>query len=350
MKIFLSAFLNNNFGDDLMIRLLCRSFPEHIFELENPAKDLLPQFSDIENLRLSPYSTKQMSRVNPCPYDLFLKIGGSIFIIMRRGSLKRRFFEWKSVERIRKNGCRIATIGCNTGPFYLKAAEWVASGELRQNDLVTVRDKKSLSFLQKHAKKVHCEYYPDMLLSLGIKPFTGQRRGMCVSTFGMKGKETPGYFEKMAEAIQLFYDKTGEKTTLLCFENDEETDIHAAKRIKEIAGDCIDKTIIHKGDGSDIIEAVSRSRLIISARFHSAIIAVRCNTPLVPVVYSDKTENALSDYGYRGARYRMDRIEETPAHRLIAAEGFYPEECFEQAKGHLEALGRLIDSMENGTA
>lgn len=349
MRIFLIAYQNNNFGDDLMIRHLCESFPEHQFEISSKGEYYYKNFTDIKNLSISPYTFKQLSKVKPCPYDMVIKIGGSMFILMRRGSIKVRIFESGYLRKIRKNGCKFVTIGCNLGPFCNFFAKWVAIDELKQNSLITVRDKASFDFLNKYTKSVNRKFYPDILLSLDIKPQDIERSGMCVSVYGDKRMDLDAYCKKTAEAVCLYCDKTGECVKLLCFEDDKYSDIASANKIKELCGERNVSVIIHEKDGSEIIKTIAESRFIIASRFHSMIISMLCATPIVPVIYSDKSENMLSDMGYTGARFYLDKIETVQAHELLKPQEFYPKEFIEKSSGHITSLRQYIDGIAGVT-
>ncbi|WP_353963343.1 polysaccharide pyruvyl transferase family protein [Tepidibacillus marianensis] len=75
--------------------------------------------------------------------DVYLSIGGSIFQILTRKHQILRMIKILKLIKLKNKGIKIATLGSNLGPFSSKVGTKLTEWELRQNDLVTVRDKYS---------------------------------------------------------------------------------------------------------------------------------------------------------------------------------------------------------------
>lgn len=310
MNIYLSAYVNRNFGDDLMIRQLCNAFPSHNFLLFAPKyREMFDTISDIPNLKLSDISLEQFSKCCKSD-DVFVKIGGSMFIIKSRRTLINRTKELLYLKRIKKCGCKLAVIGCNVGPFASPIHRQVAVNELALYDLVTVRDKASYDFVKAHTKCPDLRLYPDILFGLKdslLNNSNSNDNSLCISAFKDGGDGE--YNGKMAALADGYIKATGGRVKLLIFEATEKSDYISAGKIYALAEnkDKID-IVIHR-TGKEIMKAICACNCVVCTRFHSIVMAITAGKKFVPIVYSNKSQNLLEDLNYNGVIYNFDNMD-----------------------------------------
>lgn len=319
MNIYLYAYANRNFGDDIMIRRLCSTFPSHNFLLfASKHREVLDSLSDIPNLKPSPITLKQFSKCCRSD-DVFLKIGGSMFIIKSRQTFINRTKELFYLKRIKKCGCKLASIGCNVGPFASPIHRQVAVSELALYDLITVRDKASYDFIKARTKCHHLELHPDILFALkDILPDNDQNdNSLCISVFKSGGNGC--YNQKMAALADRYIEKNNGRVKLLVFESTENSDIISAGKIYSLATHKDKIDIITHRTGKEIINAVSSCGCMICTRFHSIVMAITAEKPFVPIVYSNKSQNLLEDLQYDGAIYSFDDMDSLDIDKALDA-------------------------------
>lgn len=310
MNIYLYAYANRNFGDDVMIKHLCSTFPSHNFLLFPPKhREMFDTISDIPNLKLSPISLEQFSKCCKSD-DVFVKIGGSMFIIKSRRTLINRTKELFYLKRAKKRGCRLGVIGCNVGPFASPIHRQVAVNELSLYDLITVRDKASYDFIKARTKCPDLQLHPDILFGLKntLSDNTHQSdNSLCISVYKDGGDGC--YNQKMAALADSYIEKTGDRVKLLIFEATEKSDVISAGKIYSLAKHKDKIDIITHRTGKEIINAVCACRCIVCTRFHSIVMAILAEKSLVPIVYSNKSQNLLKDLNYDGVIYSFDDMD-----------------------------------------
>ena len=57
---------------------------------------------------------------------------------------------------------------------------------------------------------------------------------------------------------------------------------------------------MYEGNIDKILQQLSNSELIVASRFHANVLAIKMQTKLVPLVYSEKTTNVLNDLHFNG--------------------------------------------------
>lgn len=309
MNIYLSAYVNRNFGDDVMIRQLCNAFPSHNFLLFAPKyREMFDTIADIPNLKLSDISLEQFSKCCKSD-DAFIKIGGSMFIIKSRRTLINRTKELHYLKRIKKRGCKLAVIGCNVGPFASSIHRQVAVNELALYDLITVRDKASYDFIRERTKCPDLRLYPDILFGLkdSLPNNNSNDNSLCISAFKDGGDGE--YNSKMAALADHYIEATGGRVKLLIFEATEKSDYISAGKIYSLAENKNKIDIIIHRTGKEITEAICACNCIVCTRFHSIVMAITAEKQFVPIVYSNKSQNLLNDLNYNGLIYSFDNMD-----------------------------------------
>ncbi len=313
MNIMISAYLDNNIGDDLMLKLLAGRFPQHQFFLYTDKSVLANTFRDQDNIiiRRSRDLESDMGKA-----DAYLSIGGSIFQVVNRRQKIWRLKRIRRLARFKRRKIKIATLGSNFGPY---ADQWgirLTRWELRKNDLVTVRDREALALLE--GSKGIKQYFmaDDIVYNLPADLLRNpkERTGLGISCYRSirPGENNYQNYQALAGLADRYVQKTGKRVFLFSFDSEGENDLAAAHHILNLSRekDMIE-IIPYLGDDTYFLDRFSACERLIAIRFHSAILADICQIPFLPVAYSNKMINLMEDRGFRGLSLKLEEL--TPA-------------------------------------
>lgn len=346
LRIYTVAYLDRNLGDDLMIRLMAESMPQHDFYLFNDKRSNMIPFMNLKNIHSTDIQFNKHFDINK--FDGVVVIGGSIFMVTRRAyaidSLRRKI---PLFRKILAAGKYLATVGCNLGPFRDAWCERVACRELGMSRLVTVRDSKSLEMMRSHGYQV--KLFPDMLFSLDIPyvPPAHKEKLLGISAYRstMQGEKCMDYYESMAETADCFVEKTGGGIRLFAFDCEGENDICAAytiRRLMKHKRNC--EIVVYDGEADEFIEKFDGCSSMIATRFHSMVLAQLSGIPVLPMVYSNKMTDTLDDLHYSGVRLEYGKpvpnVDEI-AQMLIEPENLLCLSRDEMLKLQAEASGHM---------
>ena len=308
---------------------------EHNFFVNQKKEELLIPFAGEKNLQRLKDDTK---------IDIVLTVIGSGF--MAKGKVDILYLLWEYLCGIGKTS-RIpkATIGCNIGPYCNSFAKQLIKHKLKRNELITVREKESFDFLKKNCKNIKSYCYPDIVFSLPDKWIPDIKSEGCLgmSAYRRLNENNNIHYKKMAEICDHYIKTTGKKVLLFAFDVENENDIISAFTIRD---KCKFKesieVILHTDNGENIIKNLKRCDKVISVRFHMAVMAIRLGIPLVPIIYSKKTDNMLDDLGYDQSRFYLDNFKvDEVINALNGATVFSPDKrIFQNSKKHLSTFER----------
>ncbi|OMD37949.1 polysaccharide pyruvyl transferase family protein [Paenibacillus odorifer] len=312
MNILVSAYLDNNIGDDLMIILLSKKFPEHNFYLTSSNSTVKRTFESFDNIIFHELdlSDKYLKK-----FSVFLSIGGSLFNDMNGilGGI-RRIRRIRVLRLMKKKNIKIATIGCNLGPYKNSIGPLLTKIELKQNSLTTVRDKESFHLIQKFKKVKNYHLAPDIVYNLSNLyelPYGNQQNILGISAYRSTTNHEYNYsnYIFLASVSDKFIEQTGGIVRLFAFDTENENDLSSAYHIKEnsLYPDKI-QIIPYIGNYIDFIQLMSECSRFISIRFHSAILCEMLKIPFLPIVYSNKMDNYLDDLHFSGIRISINNI------------------------------------------
>lgn len=355
MRIYTVAYLDRNLGDDLMIRLMAKSMPQHDFYLYIDKRSNMIPFMNLKNVHSTDIPFDKS--FDPKKFDGVVVIGGSIFMLIRRlYAIERIRDKFPVFRKILKAGLPLATVGCNLGPFRDAWCERVACRELGMSGLATVRDSKSFETMKKYGYNV--KLFPDMLFSLDIPYVPPKHRekilGISAYRSTMLGGECTDYYESMAETADCFVDKTGGGIRLFAFDCEGENDICAAYTIRRLMKNkrsC--EIIVYDGDTEEFIEKFDGCSSMIATRFHSMVLAQLSGIPVLPMVYSNKMTDTLDDLNYSGVRLEygkpipnVDEITQLllEHEKLLRLNREQLQKLSHEAAGHMDALREYLDS------
>ncbi|MBQ6570233.1 MAG: polysaccharide pyruvyl transferase family protein [Clostridia bacterium] len=321
MKIYTNAYLDRNIGDDLMLRLAAQAMPQHCFYVGCADPALLFPFADLKNVIGG--APLLNGKINTNDYDALLTIGGSMYILGSRNSVKYRYKTfYKGNAKFKRAGKKIAVCGCNLGLANSRLANLLINLELKKAGSVTLRDSLSLDIA--NGAGINASFYPDMLFSLDIPP-AKTRDGLGISVYRniRERGQNFDYCKAVAIAADSYINTTGKPVTLFAFDCETENDLCSVHTVANLMENDV-KIVAYTGDYKPVLAAIAGCERFIGTRFHSTIFALSSKTPVLPVIYSKKTVSMLRDIGFDGKSFTVRDICENP-------ERFADEVCGQNA-------------------
>ena len=310
--------MDRNFGDDLMLVELLRGFPKNRFYI-NCDKSMHAFYHDIfkefQNFVLTDIPLKKVHKFGFGFFQFIVLIGGSTLQGSRNKGCYYRFLNVVSISLARIFKTKYCIVGCNTGPFINKFTEFFVKLELRCASFITTRDDASFNLISIANKKAKKYKIPDMLFDLGEKYNTKKSSdinhlGICAFNSPKDSLASDKKNSFFAEVIDEYINITGGKVSLFAFDIGKQNDMVIAKKIYDLVNNKSNVNIVsHSTNYYDIVNGIAECSKVVAVRFHSAIIALSLNIPVIPVIYSNKMSNLLDDLGYNSQYIYLDKIE-----------------------------------------
>lgn len=324
MNILLDLYLEKNLGDDLFLQTILERYPndnwyimtqEDYTKMENIYSNLtvitLPKGINfvMHKTKLTHAFTKHITR--KYAIAALATVGGSIFI---------EYDGWEKLYELRKKNWEyfigqnkpVFVIGANFGPYH--SAEFLQSYKSLFEKVTDIcfRDQYSASIFNE-LRNIRCE--TDVVISYNTEPYNKipikKTIGISVMDLSSRPKLKhlqEKYLEKMVSLTQLLL-KDGYEVYLMSFchsEGDEKT----SADIMEIIGENKKlNSLNYTGEVTDFLKTFSTFQAIIACRFHSAILSYIFSKPIVPIIYSKKTSDFITDWALTSDWIEMKEIE-----------------------------------------
>ena len=299
-KAFLMYYMELNYGDDLFVNLLCNRYPNTQFYTEYK-KGKVDGIKDIPNLILLKKNTfkgflhriaKKIS-INWMNMCVYIYIGGSLFhetaeTDICKIELPKRY--WKDLP--------VFILGANFGPFITQKYVDKYHEIFTDCSGICFRDKKSYNLF----RDIDCvRYAPDIIFNYKL-PVVHKEKSIAISVIGEKiGCDYQKYLDKIVDVVK-FYINMGFSIKLLSFCESEGDKIASMFIESQIDVELRNKVKCYSYDGNveRFTKVLISSDFIIATRFHSMILGWLSDVPVFPVVYNEKMENVINDFGFKG--------------------------------------------------
>lgn len=317
MKIVkLSAYLQNNVGDDLMVEILinryrkvyfwgCRGLQKKTKKLEQElyfdSEDIYLRWGKLNRL-INILTRSEKNVVFEKIFNYLEKksicsvaIGGSIYRELKDQNLQERM---KLEESKKTNNKPFYVIGANFGPFSSNEFKDAFHNYYSTCSGVTFRDKKSYDLF---SDLPVINYAPDVVFNVPEGCVNDDNQHVLISVINLSERAHLkqydfNYKNKIADICKYIIDigKTPVLMSFCSFEGDEE----CIKDILSLLNDDYRKKIeayFYNGDTDELLEMFRNANFVIATRFHAMVLGMRFSKPLYTISYELKMDNVLNE-------------------------------------------------------
>lgn len=307
-RVLIYGYTRVNFGDDLFFKILVERYPDIDFYM-------LAEVDYSQIIRCENFHSMRRNRINKIfashiPYQFYLHnfdavicIGGSIFMELGasgRNRITRFLFKYKrAFPRV-----PIYIVGSNYGPEQTTAFRESVKELFTLVESVSLRDNTSYNLFKDNPRVV---YAPDVIFQLALEP-KGDAKSNIVgfSLIDLPSRQSLSQYNEQYEKFVLHHIGNalaeGKSVRLFSFCS-YEGDKRVCERIVAQLGEEEQKRVeivAYEGEIEPFLTSLSEVDLLYASRFHAAILGISMQIPTIPVVYSDKTINVLTDLKYKG--------------------------------------------------
>ncbi|HWR23324.1 MAG TPA: polysaccharide pyruvyl transferase family protein [Feifaniaceae bacterium] len=362
-RILLKFYLDVNLGDDVMIAMLLRRFPEHQFFIYTKSTlnyGIFEQYPNLFLLRRG-YLKELCGKTK---YDAYLVLGGSVLDYNRWIGLLYQIKEIILCVCARIKGVKTMVIGANTTQFpdrwYAFLYRFVFFLRIRLLHLITVRDRFSYRRISKYGEgKTHC--FPDIVFGYGGQKDagtdgpahapSGQVLGISVFFHSGSSRREASVYRPFAQAADLFLARGGEKVLLTAFDTGRSNDSYAVLQVyRMIAEKDRVELVFYNGDIAAFLQKLHTCSRFICVRFHALVLALMAQIPFMPVIYANKCRNLLDDLGYTGPAPNLLDLPAADPAQLLRMDPFLLgdealKEAAEKSRGHFDVLEAYLNGL-----
>lgn len=331
-KILLLAYTNFNFGDDMFVYTICKTFPEQRFVL-HASETYKNTFSALSNLTiirdnllekiynkiLRKFPSLYRYNLNTIGYAAVVYVIGGLFdedeawnsFVEKNGLKKVKNIMWKNSYDSKTPffllGCNITRVSTNN---YIRQMNFLFDGLTD----ICFRDKYSYGFF-KNLNNVR--YAPDIVFNYECQSNI-KNDSILISVWGplTRIESFPQWswanklwnpYENFLIEITKEFIAHGNKVTLLAL-CENEGDLDACLKIKNDSQLETD-IVTYKGNLQEIIDLFEQAKFVVGTRFHSVVMALNSNCAFYPIVYESKTLQLLKDVGYNDHYSHIEQVE-----------------------------------------
>ena len=306
MKIFLEAFVDTNFGDNLFVHTIVNRYSKHEFYMipnsgyEESYNKLLLHEKNIRLVELEQEEAvlKEIDGIIIVGGDMFWDYGDYTTIIRRIGAVK-------------KNQGWLAILGISLFENYSVVTTETLKEIFLLADHIVVRDKQSFAQVKRIAKEANATLAADMAVTFNlnkvkrIKPLQGV---LGVSVRKKIPRNTEDYYTQyckdVAEFSMAYLDEADFHNVHFLALSTGSSDDRAVAR--DIIAQCDEKyhermkIIPFTGNVEAYIEEMQKCKIMVCTRFHSMVFALMLEKPFVPIIYEEKMKRVLQEIAYYG--------------------------------------------------
>lgn len=317
-RVLLHGYDSDNLGDDLFFRLLVTRYPHVQFVLPTLNLKSKARFADLTNLKIIDFRRisrfiedytyvlpKLYSRLFMRCFDAVVYIGGSLFVDHRHyAPIDQYIIENYSFlcdyEIAAKAKVPCYLLGVNWGPSYHDYFYKFFNQAFDSMQDIFFRDKYSYEIFK---SKPQVRFGGDILMGSSfithaIPPVKKREKQIAFSIIAPRKDLIPDPEAYILEIVRICREfiSAGYHVKLLSFcitEGDQKT---AEKVIRE--ANCPPEQLSHlvyTDNWQEMLTALAQSELVVGSRFHAAVLGWTLHTKVFSLLYSQKTQNLLTD-------------------------------------------------------
>ena len=296
-KIYVSAYFNNNLGDDLFVDILVNRYPNTKFYISDK-RDNVRALSNQSNVHFKSsfayYFEKILKRIgiraivdhNYYRADGFVKIGGSIF---------KEYENWED-NWIDFDRGPMFIIGSNFGPYKSSEYKEIARSKIEKAYDCCFRDRTSFKLFS-NLPNVRCA--PDVVFGLTYLNNKVANKKVGISVIDLNKRiDLKPYAEQYYSTLAIIADKFISKkikVTLISFcENEGDGDAIESVKSRMKLSKCTEE-YHYNGNIQSALDEISSCNGIIATRFHAMILGLKMNKRVYPIIYSEKQKYVIDD-------------------------------------------------------
>ncbi len=314
MKIFLEAFIDNNFGDNLFVHIITNRYREHTFYMipkpeYRESYDVLK--ANVENLRL----------VEDEDTDTFLEGMDAMFLV--GGDMFGNGGDYSTLIRqasiIKRKGGVVAFLGLSLFREYGRRTKFDLMRIFSKADIIVVRESTTYQQLKRLVPWAKVVCAADMVFTLDTanikrQPFHPNLLGISIRKKGHLNEtfHYERYCQKIAKiATEYLAQNEENKVHFLAFSSGRYDDRKVAEDIMALCPE-INRSrmrcVSFAGNVNEYMKEIQQCAYLICTRFHALVFALILNKPFLPIVYEEKMERLLDEIGYAGVRLYYENL------------------------------------------
>lgn len=321
MKLIkLSAYLQHNVGDDLMVETLLDRYPDYWFygcmpHQQKTDKIKNGNYFDVEDV----YSNVMLGRLNHLVNcltgykrrDCFFRwifqtiekfcntavtIGGAIYRPVLGETIQERILRENDKHAVNKS---LHVIGANFGPFQGNDFLYAFKDYFRTCSSVSFRDSQSYELF---SDLDNIQWAPDVVFSTPEGTVTSGKE-IVISVIDLSvrphlAEYKDAYHNFLLEVCKHAIDNdcVPVLTSFCKCEGDEDA---ISELLQQLDSHYVSKVkcYFYEGNTEEVLDLFRKAGMVIATRFHSMILAMRFGKPLYTISYELKIENVLRDTG-----------------------------------------------------
>lgn len=339
-RFMLYGFFGHNVGDDAFFDMLFKRYPDTMFYIMHDPS-YAEFFSRYPNVRFYDATRPDIIKINAFGEKfnqsnlfekLLLKICDGVVHI--GGSIYQQIGNWQLDFDIRQKrklrGKKFFAVSNNFGPYTDNSYRDMWAGEFKKWTDICFRDRYSYNLF---SDIPIVRYAPDLLFRFPIEKKESEKKVSVsvidtLAPFRTIEKSTAEAYEnKIVELIKRF-SSDGYAVSLLSFcafaGDNAAADRILAALPEEVSSNI--KNVIYRNNLNEITNEIETSEYVVATRFHAMILGYIAGKKVLPICYSEKMSNVISDLSLSDSIITLDNLSGLTADELIPLANTVPEE------------------------